>query len=350
MFGAVCLVGLTATWVSLSRGTAGPPTNGPPAPNQSAPGTGLTGGSYLLFRSTLLNRAYGLVGLLPTGDPGGTPIVSAMRCDRVDFAGARGICLARPPRGALTLTNTTATVFDDRFRTLATVQLGGYPSRVRVSPDGALASVTNFVSGDSYATMGAFSTRTDIIDLNAGKVVFGLEKLAVTRDGEPFQGVDFNFWGVTFAADNRRFYATLGTGGRAYLVQGDVVTRQARVVRADVECPSLSPDNRFLAFKKRLPGAVVSWQLSVLDLATMTETPLAETRNVDDQPGWLDDSTVIYGLAKDGSDTAGGRVVGPTALTRGASIATDTWKVPADGTGAPTLLVAGSWSTVVAPR
>ena len=55
---------------------------------------------------------------------------------------------------------------------------------------------------------------------------------------------------------------------------------------------------------------------------------LAETRNVDDQVAWLDDSTIIYGLENADSPAS-----------------TDTWAVPADGSGAPRLLVAGAWST-----
>src|SRR5205085_2048614 len=126
--------------------------------------------------------------------------------------------------------------------------------------------------GDSYVTMGTFSTRTEIIDLKSGKVLFGLEKLTVSRDGHPFQAVDFNFWGVTFANDNRHFYATLGTGDRPYLIQGEVVTRTA----------SVAGDK---------PPAV------------------------------------------------------PPGLTTGAALPTHTWEVPADGTGAPTLLEPGAWST-----
>ena len=49
--------------------------------------------------------------------------------------------------------------------------------------DGAYAAATGFVNGDSYATMG-FSTRTSIIDLRSGKVLFGLEKLVVRRNGK----------------------------------------------------------------------------------------------------------------------------------------------------------------------
>jgi hypothetical protein len=33
--------------------------------------------------------------------------------------------------------------------------------------------------------------------------------------------VDINFWGVTFARAPGRFYATLGTKGHTYLVEGD---------------------------------------------------------------------------------------------------------------------------------
>jgi hypothetical protein len=35
-----------------------------------------------------------------------------------------------------------------------------------------------------------------------------------------------------------------------------------------------------------------------LDLETLEETPLAETRNVDDQVEWLDDRHVLYGIPR----------------------------------------------------
>ena len=78
-----------------------------------------------------------------------------------------------------------------------------------------------------------------------------------------------------------------------YLIEGSLITKEARTVRENVECPSLSPDNTRLAFKKRVsnaPGPVV-WRLYSLDLATGVETRLAETRNVDDQVEWLDNQT-----------------------------------------------------------
>jgi hypothetical protein len=49
-------------------------------------------------------------------------------------------------------------------------------------------------------------------------------------------------------------------------------------------------------------------------------TPLAETRSVDDQPAWLDDHTIGYGVPR-----------GPGHA--------DVWSVPADGSGAARLLI-----------
>ena len=245
------------------------------------------------------------------------------------------------------VTGVSAKIFDRDFDVLHTLDLAGLPSRVHVSPDGRYGSTTTFVSGDSYAQAG-FSTRTTIIDLRKGTTLFDLEKLAVTKKGESFKGVNFNYWGVTFIRGTNRFYATLGTGSDAYLIKGDIATRTARVIRSGVECPSLSPDGTRIAFKKRNPGPVITWRISVLDLSTLEERPLAEARDVDDQVEWLDDTTVMYGLPQDArevtglsADTPGVPILGTTA-----SVATDTWTVPADGTGRPTLFLEGAWSTV----
>jgi hypothetical protein len=60
-----------------------------------------------------------------------------------------------------------------------------------------------------------------------------------------------NFWGITFARDSDRFYATMATGGRVaeiganggtHLIEGSVAARTAKVIHDNVECPSLSPD------------------------------------------------------------------------------------------------------------
>ena len=58
---------------------------------------------------------------------------------------------------------------------------------------------------------------------------------------------------------------------------------------------------------------------------------LAESRSVDDQVEWLDNDTLIYGLPLAGSDAARSNV----------------WKVPADGTGKPSILIHDAWSPAV---
>ncbi len=98
------------------------------------PAGGIDGGSYLLTRSTNLDQNYGLVGLVAKGDPQGPRILSTLHCDRVDFEGGRGLCLRR---ATSFFGSTEAIVFDNQFKLLHTVELSGYPSRARVSPDGA---------------------------------------------------------------------------------------------------------------------------------------------------------------------------------------------------------------------
>ena len=106
------------------------------------------------------------------------------------------------------------TIVDRRFRPLGGVTLQGVPSRARVSPDGRYGSVTFFVYGHSYATPGNFSTQTTIIDLVKRRKLADIERFHVTKDGKKFDSPDFNFWGVTFAPNSDRFYATLASRAR----------------------------------------------------------------------------------------------------------------------------------------
>ncbi|MFE9696606.1 TolB family protein [Streptomyces sp. NPDC006270] len=125
----------------------------------------------------------------------------------------------------------------------------------------------------------------------------------------------------------RRPAAVTAADGRRYLVEGEVTTWKARAFGRNAECPSLSPDGSRIAFEKRVrEGAQDPWRLHVLDLRTMRETPVAETRSVDDQAAWLDDSALAYALpvrAKGTSDIwtvpAGPSETGPSLLLRDAS-------------------------------
>ena len=224
-------------------------------------------------------------------DGSGQRQLTDLRCSRAYFSAGHGVCLGRDLAGA-------GALFDAAFHTTRDFRQPGIASRARVSADGRLASTTVFVAGHGYADIG-FSTQTLITNLSAG-VTTDLESFAITRDGQRIQAPDFNFWGVTFAGGSA-FYATLGTGGHTYLIQGDAAGRSARVLRDGVECPSLSPDGTRIVYKKQVPGgAGRRWQLHVLDLRTMADRALAETRSVDDQVEWLDAGHVLYGLNDEG--------------------------------------------------
>jgi hypothetical protein len=205
------------------------------------PITALSNRPFFLFRSTALNKDYGTMELAPEASDQDDRAMTSLKCERVAYGGGRGICLSIGT-GSL-FSSTRAIVFDDRFRTRFVIPLPGYPSRTQVSRNGVYGATTDFVSGDSYTTAG-FSTRTNIIDLRTGKILFGLEKMQVYRDGSRFENVNFNFWGVTFAPDNTHFYATLGSANQTYLIEGDVDTETATVLRTGVECPSLSPERQ----------------------------------------------------------------------------------------------------------
>jgi hypothetical protein len=239
-------------------------------------------------------------------------------CERVYYAAGAGICMGVAASGV----DYTASLFDSKLHPTHTISLTGLPSRARVSPDGRYGAMTVFVTGDSYLeSPTAFSTRTTIVEMDSGRQLGQLEQFDVTKDGEPFDAVDFNFWGVTFARDSNRFYATLGTGGDHYLVVGSIRDRSMRVLREGVECPSLSPDETRIAYKSRL-GEQSRWRLRVLELATLADHAVAETRSIDDQVEWLDDETLAY------------------------SDGTNVYTAPADGGGGAALLVRNATSPV----
>ncbi|GAA4356999.1 TolB family protein [Angustibacter luteus] len=286
----------------------------------------IAAGPHLVFRSTVHDSSYGKVSMVALADPAGPRAVTATSCERVDATAHRVLCLAQD-RG-VTLTY-TARVLDADLHALQPLELNGIASRARLSTDGSLAATTAFVSGHSYAST-TFSTQT-LVTRVGGASYGDLERFTLRHRGHEIAPKDRNIWGVTFAADDDTFYATVAWGGRTWLARGSLAHRTLTTIRSDAECPALSPDGTRVAYKKRLGLPQGQWRLVSYDLATGVETRLAEPRSVDDQLEWLDDATVTYGLLRADSRQA----------------VTDVWAVPADGSGAPTRLVAGAWSPSV---
>ncbi|GLZ38295.1 hypothetical protein [Actinokineospora sp. NBRC 105648] len=252
-------------------------------------------------------------------DATGARTAGSMKCLRVYTAGGTTVCLRMGVPGAY-----EAAVSDSTGKELRTVPLPGTPSRARVSASGKIVSWTVFVTGDSYLSPGGFSTRTGVLDLRTGALTESLETFATSIEGVPDKRPNENYWGVTVAADDNTFYATLGSGNTTWLVKGDLTAKTMATVRQSAECPSLSPDQTRVAYKKR-GGRLGTWQLYVLDLASGKETELPGSDGVDDQAAWLDAKNLAYAKVQTGG--------APTIF-----------ESAADGTGQPRQLVAGASS------
>jgi hypothetical protein len=301
----VIAVYLAITLINNSKGDG--------LPDASAPVAKIVKGDMVLLdRDRKQPKAWGRLVIIG-GD--GVRRLGKLTCQRVAFAGGHGICLAQAH--SLPAPTYEARLFDADEKITGKVSLPGVPSRARVSPDGRYAASTTFVGGDGYTTPGAFSTRTRVYDIAAGKSLGDLEDYKVSLDGKSIDKPDFNFWGVTFTGQGAQFYATLGTGSHHYLVKADAATKQATVIRDGVECPSLSPDGTRIGFKARV-GKPFQWRFHVLDLKTGKDTALQETRSVDDQIAWLDNQRLAYGVGE------------------------EVLEVPADGSAAPRLMLASA--------
>jgi hypothetical protein len=281
---------------------------------------------HIVFRSSAFGGHYGQLAAVALDDPAGARASLAMNCERTYATRTAGVCLFAK-RGVVQTYGIT--MLDGQLEPAGNADLAGLPSRVRISADSSLVATTTFVGGHSYAQAG-FSTET-IIRRN-GKSLGNIESWRSTVDGRPLRSVDRNFWGVTFADDDDTFYATAASGKTTWLMRGSLKGKSMNSLRTDAECPSLSPDQTKIAYKKRLESKARGvWRLAVLDLRTGQESLLAEERSVDDQVEWLDDDRLLYGLSRSGSEAT----------------TSDIWMVPADGSGTPVVLVPEASSPAV---
>jgi hypothetical protein len=281
---------------------------------------------HVVFRNSALGVHYGQLAAVPLDNPGGARVGLGLTCERTYATRTAGVCLFAK-RGVVQTYGVT--MLDSQLQPAGSADLAGLPSRVRMSADSSLVATTTFVTGHSYA-QAAFSTET--IVRRDGKNLGNIESWRSTVDGRPLRSVNRNFWGVTFADDNDTFYATAASDSTTWLMRGSLRAKSLVSLRTDAECPSLSPDQTKIAYKKRFDGKGSDvWRLAVLDLRTGEETLLAETRSVDDQVEWLDNDRLLYGLSRAGSDAT----------------TSDVWVVPADGSGTAAVFIPEASSPAV---
>lgn len=285
----------------------------------------------IYFRWMYVDENYGRLAYVDHDRIHHPQFAEKLACEVVHYASGYGVCL-KAERGFFT--KYTAEIFGADHRVIHSIPLNGVPSRTRLSPDGRYAAATVFLTGHSYSSVD-FTTQTLIFDPAKGTVLGDLEQFKIAREGKPFSREDFNFWGVTFAPDSSRFYCTLSSNRVHYLVEGDPVGGTGRILKEGVECPSVSPDGKLVAFKKRMPGPAVKWRIHVLELSTGLETPLAETRSVDDQIEWLDESHVLYAVPER-----------PDATTA----RMDVWAAPLWSKESPSLFLPAAYSPAVVRR
>jgi hypothetical protein len=279
-------------------------------------------GPHVVFQDVIRDPDYAHVSLVPLDAPAGPRVASELICERVHMVSGQGICLSGEHEAESRYYY--AITFGEDFLPRERIPLAGPPTFARVSPNGRYGAASVLTEPPSEEDPEA-PTQTLLIDIAEGTVLGDIEAFALSRNGVPFDAPERDLWGVTFGADNDRFHATLRTAGNLYLVDGSVQGRRLDVLHPNVSAPAVSPDGTRVAYAKLVSNIGPTFRFHVLDLATMTETPLAEATSIDDQMEWLDDERLLYGLG------------------------TDTWLVPSDGSGEPSAFLLDGLSPSVVP-
>jgi hypothetical protein len=277
---------------------------------------------FVVYR-TLDHDTYGRIALLPLSSASAAPVVTRLSCVRVHYAGHRGICIVRESDSAQP--RYAAYVFDRWLGRQRRIGLSGLPTRVRVAPNGRVASLTTYAE-EGTPDGERLAVHTAIVDLAAARVIVDVRDFTIDHAAFPAPRGPVDVTGVAFAPDSDRLFASLVTESERYLAIGALSDRRLRVVRTGVANEAVSPDGQRLIVKKA--GAHGHWQLAVLELSTWMDRNLPHgDRSIDDQVEWLDDHHVVY---HDG-DGAG----------------TSLWRLAVDGTRGPEILVRNGYSAAV---
>jgi hypothetical protein len=243
----VVVTGTTAYAVGQLQHSRDVRTAAPTVP--SADPTSLPTGRFIAFRHTGLDAEYGVVAVVPLDDPDGPRAFTDAVCDRVAASGTGASCLTTE-RGVVTTYRSTQ--LDAEWRPEGAEPLAGLPSRTRTSPDGTLVATTSFITGHSYMTVG-FSTATEI-HASTGATYGNLEKFRLVADGRTSTPRDRNIWGVTFAADDRTFYATVATPTWSAATSRRGPSPRSPTASSARPCPPTAPASRSSSWAARALG------------------------------------------------------------------------------------------------
>jgi hypothetical protein len=279
---------------------------------------------FLMFRTLASADRYGLIAMIPLELPDAGRRFGPLQCARVHFAGGAGVCLVEEPQG--TQVNHAAYLFDDKFNRGTRLELSGVPTRVRVAPNGRRAAIT--VYGEEHLPDGQERLATDsiLLDVPSGRVLAKLHEFSLDRPYELAPEAPLDYSSVAFEPDGDRFYATLNSSNRWFIVAGSISSRRLAVIVDGFANEALSPDGLKLAVKQRT-GERGFWHAMVLDLKTKASTALDHTRSIDDQIEWLDRDRIAYHDATD----------------QGTGI----WVLAIDGQSGPRLLIPDAYSPSV---
>ena len=280
-----------ASIVGFTQRANTPVLNSAASPPEGLPSIPLE--NVVVFKDTRASGDYGKVAWISLDALQGERTSTGLSCDRVYRTGGMLSCLS-VNRGMKTTYESD--VYSVGGQRLASTPLAGEPSRTRVSATG-MVGVTAFITGESYENVG-FSTQTTIKS-PGGKDFGNIQDFTLKIGEKTLTAEDRNLWGVTFAKDGNTFFATAASGKQTWLMRGSLVEKTMTALSENAECPSISPNGKMIAYKKRRTDSVPAhWDIAVQDLAKGTEQLYPLEAGFDDQLEWLDSSTLLFGIAR----------------------------------------------------